>query len=61
MSKTATVAPTGTSSVPAHLVPPAKWVCPSCGSKIQTLVPTRVPICNGKAHSRRHVHMEVAK
>jgi rubrerythrin len=61
MSKTASVASAKGTGVPAHLVPPAKWVCPSCGSTIQTLVPTRVPICNGKAHSRRHVHMEVAK
>jgi hypothetical protein len=61
MSKTASIASAKVASVPSHLVPPAKWVCPSCGSKIQTLVPTRIPICNGKAHSRRHVHMEVKK
>lgn len=42
------------------LSPPAKWVCPKCGVRVQTLVPTYVPECRGPKHSREMVFMIVA-
>lgn len=59
MNKTDSLASTDSGGVPAHLMPAATWVCPTCGSTIRTFVPTRVPICKGKAHSVRAIHMEV--
>lgn len=42
------------------LLPPARWVCPKCGVRVQTLVPTYVPECRGPKHSRDMVLMVVA-
>jgi hypothetical protein len=37
------------------LVAPAKWVCPSCGAKVQTFVPTYVPECRSQRHRGKMV------
>jgi hypothetical protein len=34
---------------------PAKWVCPSCGSKVETFVPTYVPECRSARHRGKMV------
>lgn len=37
------------------LVPPAKWLCPSCGAKVETFVPTYVPECRSLRHRGKMV------
>lgn len=46
---------------PIELVAPSKWVCPECGTKLQTYIPTYVPECRAPKHSRRTVLMVVTK
>lgn len=37
------------------LVPPSKWACPSCGTKVETFVPTHVPECRSPRHRGKMV------
>ena len=41
--------------------PPSVWVCPSCGNKITTHVPTYRVECYGAKHLRKLIYMEVKK
>jgi len=38
-----------------EMVQPAKWQCPSCGSRVQTFVPTYVPECRSPRHRGKMV------
>lgn len=41
--------------------PPSVWVCPSCGTKITTHVPTYRVECRATKHLRKLIYMEVKK
>jgi hypothetical protein len=42
------------------MFPPAVWVCPTCGNKVRTHIPTFQVTCRNRTHYKDVVKMEAS-